>query len=298
MRHIVFAFYVFAFAAGFAALVFAVHLYKRYRIVALKNFSIFLLSLQLFMWGFIARAYNSVAKDIPEPAMGLIVRIIETAAGLIYIANAPFFYHNLTGRIVTRAGTIVTAILVTAMLALDSVYVVTGNTNLAMRFIVPAFYASVAYGIVLIAVRLKSITDPVLKKAIRTFFILSAAFFPLFLLDVFALPPNFLWGLSSMPVYLFVLSILGLRFSAVYFDHPAYFENDRPSGYFLEKFDISPRESEIVVLLRQGMSNKEIAGNLFVSPKTVENHIYSIYQKTGVKNRVELFNLLYSKRAN
>ena len=38
-----------------------------------------------------------------------------------------------------------------------------------------------------------------------------------------------------------------------------------------------------------GKSNKEIADSLFLSPRTVETHLYSIYRKTGVPNRLALF---------
>ena len=59
-----------------------------------------------------------------------------------------------------------------------------------------------------------------------------------------------------------------------------------------ERFSISDREKEIVLLLARGLSNKEIADKLFISPGTVKNHVYNIYEKTGVKNRVELTRLL------
>ena len=59
-----------------------------------------------------------------------------------------------------------------------------------------------------------------------------------------------------------------------------------------ERFSISEREKEIALLLALGLSNKEIAEKLFISPGTVKNHVYNIYEKTGVKNRVELTRLL------
>lgn len=46
-----------------------------------------------------------------------------------------------------------------------------------------------------------------------------------------------------------------------------------------------------------GDSNREIGENLFILPKTVENHLYSIYQKTDVRNRVQLVNLIHGNKA-
>ena len=50
---------------------------------------------------------------------------------------------------------------------------------------------------------------------------------------------------------------------------------------------LSRREVEILKLLARGLSNKEIAGLLFISPKTVSNHVEHIYTKLGVSNRAQ-----------
>lgn len=53
---------------------------------------------------------------------------------------------------------------------------------------------------------------------------------------------------------------------------------------------LSRREAEILDLLAQGFRNKEIASKLFLSAYTVKAHIYNIYQKLHVRNRVEAMN--------
>ena len=58
------------------------------------------------------------------------------------------------------------------------------------------------------------------------------------------------------------------------------------------KNNISEREKEIIHLILKNKSNKEIEDELYISPHTVKNHIYNIYQKLNVKNRGELFILL------
>ncbi len=54
---------------------------------------------------------------------------------------------------------------------------------------------------------------------------------------------------------------------------------------------LTEREREIVELVAAGKHNREIGTVLFISPKTVKNHISSVYSKTGLRNRVELANL-------
>ncbi len=58
-----------------------------------------------------------------------------------------------------------------------------------------------------------------------------------------------------------------------------------------EKYNISKREAEIIGLICEGKSNKEIEDVLYISLQTVKDHIHRIYKKTGVKNRVQLTNL-------
>ncbi len=50
---------------------------------------------------------------------------------------------------------------------------------------------------------------------------------------------------------------------------------------------MTPREKEILKLLAQGKRNKEIAAELFISEKTVKNHLANIYAKLKVGDRVE-----------
>lgn len=48
---------------------------------------------------------------------------------------------------------------------------------------------------------------------------------------------------------------------------------------------LSPRETEVLALVARGLSNRAIGNTLFISQKTVKNHLYSIFRKLGVKDR-------------
>ena len=58
---------------------------------------------------------------------------------------------------------------------------------------------------------------------------------------------------------------------------------------------LSNRENEILQLLAQGMLYKEIAARLFISQETVRKHVYHIYEKLHVNNRVEAINKFYGR---
>jgi len=54
---------------------------------------------------------------------------------------------------------------------------------------------------------------------------------------------------------------------------------------------LTRRENDIVSLIKQSLSTKEIAQRLNISLRTVENHLVHIYTKTNTASREELFNL-------
>lgn len=58
----------------------------------------------------------------------------------------------------------------------------------------------------------------------------------------------------------------------------------------IESYGLTAREQEILRLILQGSRNKDIEKKLFISASTVRNHIYNIYQKLGVRSRLELIN--------
>jgi len=50
---------------------------------------------------------------------------------------------------------------------------------------------------------------------------------------------------------------------------------------------LTKRESDVLSLLVKGHSNKEMADAMFISEKTVKNHLTSIFRKLGVKDRTQ-----------
>ena len=59
----------------------------------------------------------------------------------------------------------------------------------------------------------------------------------------------------------------------------------------LEALGITPRELEILELIAQGLSNKEIAARVFVSENTVKTHSSRVFDKLGARRRTQAVQL-------
>jgi DNA-binding CsgD family transcriptional regulator len=64
----------------------------------------------------------------------------------------------------------------------------------------------------------------------------------------------------------------------------------RSSALALAK--LSPQQREILVLAGSGLTNREIADRLFLSPRTVASHLYRSYPRLGISGRHQLRGLV------
>ncbi len=122
---------------------------------------------------------------------------------------------------------------------------------------------------------------------------------------VFTLVTIVLINLSGLGIifgFVFILVLLAIHLIPIFFlsmyldknfvEPVAREEFDRSLADFVARYEISRRECEIVELICKGKSNQDISDSLFISLQTVNDHIHRIYLKTGVKNRVQLTNLI------
>jgi DNA-binding CsgD family transcriptional regulator len=135
------------------------------------------------------------------------------------------------------------------------------------------------------------------KKFIRTY---GASYLLFMVLNVVLILIQSLFPVSQ---HLFILVFLSLHlipifFLNLYLDKTHKIEVDSENDFetrltkFVEKHEISKRECEVVRLICQGHSNQEISDALFISLQTVKDHTHRIFVKTGVRNRVQLTNMI------
>ena len=71
----------------------------------------------------------------------------------------------------------------------------------------------------------------------------------------------------------------------------------RASGETARKRDpstllqLTPQELQVARMVAEGMSNKDVAGQLFLSPRTIDAHLRNVFSKLGVTSRTQLARL-------
>ena len=63
---------------------------------------------------------------------------------------------------------------------------------------------------------------------------------------------------------------------------------DEATDHSPGRWGITAREAEVLQLVAEGLSNKDIATTLFVSPRTVEKHVESLLRKACARSRTQL----------
>jgi DNA-binding CsgD family transcriptional regulator len=136
------------------------------------------------------------------------------------------------------------------------------------------------------------------KKLIRTlciyYFVFFALHYYLGLLASFAGTAawihirHFLYFILNVPPLFILKRFLSRNFSETRKSFPEK-ENLEP---VFRHYGLTKREEEVFLLMIEGKSNPEIKNNLFLSIKTVKNHIHSIYKKMGLSSRTQLLAFL------
>jgi DNA-binding CsgD family transcriptional regulator len=300
MPHLVLALHFLALAAGAGSLGQAVMIWLRHRKTVIRHYARFLLSIWLILLALAVERYGRNAGLAGSAGLAAVTWILQAAGGLLYIGASPFFSYSLLGLEMPRWSLALYLVVDALAVAAAIAYVAAPGTILFGIILNTLLFGMIGLGLVLIAFSLGRTADPVLRRALLIFLLLSFAFFPLMWADAAIGWLPFLAGLSflegfAFPLYFLTLNCLSIAFGLRYLNRPAYTEAGKPTPFFLRRFGITDREAAVIGLLLEGASGKDIADKLYISAKTVENHVTNIYRKVGAKNRVQLFRLI---RAN
>ena len=177
-------------------------------------------------------------------------------------------------------------------------YFIAENSGVRPASLIKNYFITMHFLFSLIAsilIRIPGKARPVINDYDRK--IVSSGVFSIALLQ--CLPLVFYKDQPEVALIFIFAFFAGHTFIPIYFNYctlrasiDASMVKDLSFEEFCKKFDVSPRESEIIREICNGLSNKEISEKLFISLQTVKDHSHRIYIKTNVRSRVQLINLL------
>lgn len=304
-------------SAGLYAILVTFQLHKKYRLGYLSSYLYFQIFINVFgIYGILGKHIaNEILQQQESP-----FQTIETIGHFFFLLGLPFLIFawymfirlclEIIGRKISRAFTLgYFFVLIFVFFAYGIVIIILNLASFKDEQF--AFFSSaivylyvtlevlvLAFALSQLFLNAKKVPDEKKQKAVQNFAFLNLLFFCagliLFLLSI--------RNNSLVAAYLVVffsrniLPVLYLRaYLMKYFIAPT-LQKTSPMTWkqFLSEYNISKREEEVIRQLCEGKANREISQALFISLQTVKDHIYRIYQKTDVKNRVQLINLIQS----
>lgn len=301
MEHVWILVYFISLAVGLLAVFYAFQLYKIHRYPFLRHIVNYTIVFNLVLFLYLITKYASV--NFPGPVtqdrdssfytvmfiaavlgeIGLIYTFIRVRFALLE-KNVPKGANTLFG--------IGLALIGMSCAVGVTIYMFSGSNC----WIIATYFVVAGAGMaVLTLIPLQLIFRPKTERnderriAVRAFGILYLTGFLAFF-GAAVLPEAYhLFPGSIAIVYLNFIPIIWLkRFFLRYYVQMSSEKSTKLLEGFDRDFQISNREREIMELILQGKSNKEIENLLFISYSTVKNHIYNIYQKMGVNSRGQM----------
>lgn len=318
MKHFLMLFYFIVFTTGFALIILGLFIWLKNKQEALKYFIISAFALTLILFEQMVTAYN-IVNMIQSNPLDITIRYISTiGCGLMIYALTKLIWIIRGTRSTKKKewGLILFSVLPLIMMTL---YYITDNLVM-VRVAGFLFFGTVLYNMIVLIGNIEKIEDHILKSAIKKFLVVSLLMFPILFFDTFVekLPKigeDFPFGLLSVFAFYLIFCSISIYYLIKNYhvllnqptepintgDEDPEVNSDRKIGLndnkekLFESFKITPREKEIIELLINGYSYNRICDELVIALPTVKTHTHNIYKKLGIRNKIELINLVIEK---
>jgi len=304
-------FFVVLLGAGVASIMFASYLLKKYRLPFLRSYLYYQILTMIFgVYGLLGTLLAKTILDNLEspPQMAITIGHLIPFLGIPFLVAGFYMFIKMCWELVDKTisrkftfgfytfhllfflgyGIVILKIPEFEAHQYDNV------SELIMMAFVTLELIVLLIAVIQLFLGSRSIDDAIKKKTIQNFAFLTLIIH-LIGIALFIFSD---YHLAVGAVYLFVFfasDILPLLYLGSYLSKHHTPEDDMEisdfTGFY-KKHEITRREIEIIQLVSQGKTNKEIAEALFITLQTVKDHTHRIYTKTGVRNRVALINLL------
>jgi DNA-binding CsgD family transcriptional regulator len=311
MLHITHFALIVAFAVGLAAITVSAQIYRRHRLGYIRAHLAIVISFNLMIFISLVALYifTLPAGDVPRAALRTVDVLFQFLVPLLQLLAAYFFIHIIRGMLERQVGARIRSVawaIVGGYAAVQAVALATsmtiGGARLSQTVIRIVWVLSLGtiYAVLIATIpQIGRIDAPGKRRALGAYCYLLLGLITF----VIALAVLNRAGVMTIPSHNLVSALVIIAMNAIPVLYIRWFVErfhgapavavgavaDRATLF--ERYDISPREREIVELICEGKTNGEIADALFISLQTVKGHVFRVFRKTGVRNRVQLVNL-------
>lgn len=314
-NYILLILYLIAFIIGFSTIFYSIIYYIIERITWLKYYIVF-----LFLFGFLLsiRAIKLLSfLAIPLFLSNSIFNILyyftlSVSMSLILYFIPAFLYRflNLKWKVKENVLYLILSVIFFILSILG--IILNFNFYIVANII---FYLLILYLLILGFINYKNIKDKMMKLIVKILGLITISIYPIMVYQLITINKNSLdIGSIDITLVLFYIwwNLVMLGFLLWYFinivknknmfvneslnnnsNDSKNIENENNAikkELKEEIINLTKREKQILSYLLSGKTNKEVALILDISLNTVNNHVANIYDKSGVKNRVELVN--------
>lgn len=307
MKHFVFLYHIISFLVGFTGIILANIAYIKYKTKVIKYYSIFMIALTIILLEQTFTSYE-IINLLDYLWLNVILNMVEYLAAGFMIYFLPLFIHEFAEFEWTskkKAFFQAAALFPVCSLFL---YYLLSYKKLITILASSVLFLVIVYCIGLLTINFQKIKDQSKKMVLKIFLSITIIFFPYMYLDtrveqIISLKVAFPYGLLSVPTFYILINLIsiycGFKYFKVNLDRETSSvtkdslpEVEKKQEKFFEKINLTNREKELVVLLMKGYTYNQLAEELVISLATVKTHVYNIYRKAEVKNKIELFNLI------
>ncbi|MDF2545111.1 MAG: helix-turn-helix transcriptional regulator [Anaerosolibacter sp.] len=310
MKHIVFFIHVISFMFGCVTIVLSILSYLKYNSRLIKYFTLFLISMLAILMERTIMYYQLVSV-LDGEYLSVILWVISCLGSGLLMYSLPLFTYELLQLNLSEGKKLIFSLLAFLPIISLVLYYTLPYKIIILNVINLIIFITLLYCLCLGVILMKSVKLPATRKIIKTFLIIFGFWIPLMFIDfrlqeVPVFQNTFPYGLLSLPIFYFVWNFFSLYFGFNYLDNFVHslvekeqkdgfeetLEEDKLENAFFERYKFTNREREVIQLLVKGYSYKMISEELVISFTTARTHGYNIYQKAGVRNKIELINLM------
>ncbi len=295
IMHIASFIHFLAATTGWAAVLLCLLLFIKNHKPLILDLTLFSASLMLMVSGIAIGHYALVAGINLEQAITVVTGAI---GGNLFIIIIPPLVHRMFGLEFKGASKKLFIGIDIVVVVISLVYLTVSHATWLLLILQVSMYSVLIYGTITGFLKAGDIGAPEFRRFLKVIFGTTVLFLPFLVLDSFLSRSPIVPYNLTLPLLVLVQTIEVAIFAVMSLDQPVFMEGNRLTAHCVEALKLSAREKEIVESLLKGHTNKQISEELYISSKTVENHLYSVYQKAGVKNRTQLANLIHTNSAS